>query len=426
MIVYKFGGASVANAEKVKNVASIIQKADKKPVVVVISAMGKTTNALEALLDASRNDRDFETQFDHLISMHNEILNDLFESESNSGFLDELFIELKGKFDELKHEPYDFAYDQVVSYGEIISTKIVEAYLKHTGVNSIWLDARKLIFTDDTYREGIVKWKKTEEAVRNTIMNSDHFDVIITQGFIGADPAGNTTTLGREGSDYTAAILSFCLDSNYMAIWKDVPGILTADPKLFDNVTKIDRLSYKEAIEMTYYGAKVIHPKTIKPIQNKNIPLLVKSFLEPSGDGTLISGEIELTYPPVIVIEPNQALIHISTKDFSFVGEHHLSKLFDLFNKHRVRVNMMRNTAISFSVCTQDIKSRIDALMKDLDDEFNIVVDHNLELITIRHYTEELVTRMKEGKIILFEERLQQTIQIVVKDIPNMIRRKVD
>lgn len=422
MIVYKFGGASVATADRVRNVANIIKLADKKPLVIVISAMGKSTNALEALLAEYRKDGNYEVLFDSMVDEHKLILNELFDEAGYQELLDILFSELKSTLKVTKDLDYDYAYDQVVSFGEIISTVIVESYLRYIGMDSKWLDARTLIRTDETYREGTVEWKKTEQNIRKAITENEGHDIYITQGFIGSDQEGNTTTLGREGSDYTAAILSFCLDADYMAIWKDVPGILTGDPKLFKNVDKIDRLSYKEAIEMTYYGAKVIHPKTIKPIQNKSIPLWVKSFLEPSAHGTLISGEIELTYPPVIVIEPNQTLIHISTKDFSFVGEHHLSKLFEKFNKYRIRVNMMRNTAISFSVCTQNIESRIKEMFKDIEGEFNIVSDQNLELITIRHYTEDLVSRMKEGKIVLFEERLQQTIQLVTKDIPDMIR----
>lgn len=424
MIVYKFGGASVADADNIKNVARIISKTKKRPLIVVISAMGKTTNALEKLLDEARSAGDFETTCDQLQGMHQEILSDLFTYKKNIPELNGYFATLKQNLDLLKDKPYDFAYDQVVSFGELISTRIVHAYLKEVGIDAGFWDARELIFTDNTYREGVVDWDKTNAAVQRKLAGSEH-EVVVTQGFIGSSKEGKAITLGREGSDFTAAILSFCTDAEFMSIWKDVPGILTADPKLFENVAKIDRLSYREAIEMTYYGAKVIHPKTIKPIQNKNIPLWVKSFITPSSRGTLISGEIELTYPPMIVIEPKQALIHISTRDFSFVGEEHLSRLFQVFSSHRVRVNMMRNTAISFSVCTNDLQDRIDILQKEVESDFSMVVDHHLELITIRHFTEDLVSQMKRGKILLFEERLHQTIQMVVKDIPDMKRKEV-
>ncbi|MCL4106709.1 UNVERIFIED_CONTAM: hypothetical protein GTU68_048153 [Idotea baltica] len=385
--------------------------------------MGKTTNALEELLKISRSGQDFQIEFEQLVNNHSHTINELFGKVTRISALDVLFKKLYANLGELKDSPYDYAYDQVVSFGELISTMIVYAFLKDKGQNVSFLDAREMIITDDTYREGIVNWERTIISVKDKIEKKDHKHIYITQGFIGSNQSGKTTTLGREGSDFTAAIISFCIDAENMAIWKDVPGILTADPRLFENVAKIDRLSYREAIEMTYYGAKVIHPKTIKPIQNKNIPLWVKSFLNPNGIGTLISGEIELTYPPMIVIEPEQALIHISTKDFSFVGEEHLSKLFQIFNNHRIRVNMMRNTAISFSVCTNNLEDRIDNLRKDLQEDFNMVVDHGLELITIRHYTEDLVKKLKKGKIQLFEERLRQTIQMVVKDVPDMIRK---
>ncbi|GLR18358.1 aspartate kinase [Portibacter lacus] len=423
MIVYKFGGASVADASNIKNVAEIIKNSEEKDIAVVISAMGKTTNALEDLLKISRSEKDFSERFNLLVDNHKEIIKELFGFAQEIPALNKLFDELNENLANLREEVYDYAYDQVVSFGELISTTIVYKYLEHLGLSAHFIDARQMIITDDTFREGIVDWEDTLSAVKAQLEKKSDEQIFITQGFIGSTKDGKTTTLGREGSDFTAAIVSFCIDADYMAIWKDVPGILTADPRLFDNVAKIDRLSYREAIEMTYYGAKVIHPKTIKPIQNKNIPLWVKSFVNPNGIGTLISGEIELTYPPMIVIEPDQALIHISTKDFSFVGEDHLSKLFQTFNKHRVRVNMMRNTAISFSVCTNNIEDRIQNLKKDIQGDFNMVVDHGLELITIRHYTEDLVEKLKKGKIQLFEERLQKTIQIVVKDVPNMIRK---
>ncbi len=423
MKVYKFGGASVADAERIRNVADIIASEESKPLIVVVSAMGKTTNALEALLKKSREDLNVEEDFLRLVETHNSVVKELNGGISTSDLLDPLVKELKQNLETFNVAEYDLAYDQIVSFGELISTKIVSFYLDQIGVSVKWVDARDLIVTDSTFREGIIDWSKTQANVDKLMDDVKNYEVILTQGFIGGNLEGKTTTLGREGSDYTAAILSYCTDAEAMAIWKDVPGILTADPRLFDNVVLIDRLSYKEAIEMTYYGAKVIHPKTIKPIQNKGIPLWVKSFVNPKGKGTIISGEIELTYPPMIVIEPKQALIHISTRDFSFVGEHHLSKLFQIFNHHRVRVNMMRNTAISFSVCTNDIENRIKSLGEDLLEDFNFVVDSDLELITVRHYTEELVMQLKQGKIILFEERLMNTIQMVVKDIPDMKRK---
>ncbi len=420
MVVYKFGGASVADAGNIKNVSNIIRSYESENLVVVVSAIGKTTNALEDLLKSSRLDGNYSDKYQSFVNSCKQIVEELYGGPREVPALDELLQQLRDNLHSFRSESYDLSYDQIVSFGELISTTIIADYLNHIGLDCDYVDARKIIRTDDTFREGNIDWVATQDLVGKELAGKK---LVITQGFIGGESGGRTTTLGREGSDYTAAVLSFCLDAEYMSIWKDVPGILTADPRLFKNVEKIDRLSYREAIEMTYYGAKVIHPKTIKPIQNKNIPLWVKSFKNPEGLGTLISGELELTYPPMIVVESKQALIHISTKDFSFVGEEHLSKLFEKFNKHRVRINMMRNTAISFSVCTNNIAERIEKLQQDIQEEFTMVVDHHLELITIRHYTEDLVVQLKEGKILLFEERLKKTMQMVVKDVPKMERK---
>lgn len=288
------------------------------------------------------------------------------------------------------------------------------------------MDVRDVIITDNTYRDARIQWDITQKnAVAKILPTLKTVNHIVTQGFIGSTSENFTTTLGREGSDYTAAIISYCLDAESMHIWKDVPGVLTGDPRIFDEVIKLPRLSYKEAIEMTYYGAKVIHPKTIKPIQNKQIPLYVRPFLDPSSEGTIISNEKELSYPPVIVIEPDQVLLHISTNDFSFVAEHHLSMIFSLLAKYRLKVNMMRNTAISFSVCINNIPDRIKKFEKELGSEFKLISDNDLELITIRHFNEDILKDMKKNKLILFEERLQDTVQIVVKNLPKMKRKDI-
>jgi len=337
--------------------------------------------------------------------------------------LNDTFIEIEWVIEEPPHEDYDYMYDQIVSIGEMVSSKIVSAYLNTQNLVSQWLDARDAILTDNTYREGRVDWEETQKRMKNNVLpllSGKAF--VITQGFIGGTSENFTTTLGREGSDFSAAIFSYCLDAASMSIWKDVPGILTGDPRLFKNVSKIDRLSYKEAIEMTYYGAKVIHPKTIKPLQNKNITLFVKSFIDPEGAGTEISSEIETSYPPVVVVESNQALLQISTKDFSFVAEHHLSHLFSLFADYRIKVNMMQNMAISFSVCVTDVPSRIDQLMNKIEEDFKVVKEPGLELMTIRHSQKGILKELKKGKIIILEERIGQTIQMVVKEIPNMER----
>ncbi|MEM6967633.1 MAG: aspartate kinase, partial [Bacteroidota bacterium] len=319
---------------------------------------------------------------------------------------------------------YDFVYDQIVALGELLSTTLVAAYLNQNQTPTHWLDARKVLRTDNTYREGNIDWPITQRNVTKMvwpILKNNQY--VLTQGFIASSKEKATTTLGREGSDFTAAIFSYCLDAESMSIWKDVPGILTGDPRLFKKVEKIDRLSYKEAIEMTYYGAKVIHPKTIKPLQNKNIPMYVKSFVNPAGEGTFIGADVEANYPPVVVVEKNQVLLQISTKDFSFVAEHHLSDIFLLFTKFRTKVNMMQNMAISFSVCvTQKDTDRLQSLIGELKKNFNVVTENNLELITIRNYHAAVVEQMKQQKIVLFEERIRQTILMVVRDVPMMER----
>ncbi len=425
MKVFKFGGASVKDADSVRNVASILQdyKADK--LLIVVSAMGKNTNALELVTESHFNDwADKASYIETIKDFHTHICNELFPGNP---VLQECVKELEqipALVEKHKERGYDFVYDQVVSLGEYLSTKIVAAFLNTQGLPTAWVDAIDCVMTDDTYREGSIQWQETKTAVRKVC--NKHFEeknFILTQGFTGRDPEGFTTTLGREGSDYTAAIFSFCLNAEYMAVWKDVPGILNADPRKFTQVTKIDRLSYKEAIEMTYFGAKVIHPKTIKPLQNKSIPLHVKSFVEPEGAGTIISSAEVSEYPPVVVLEPKQTLIRISTRDFSFVAEHHLSELFAMFAEYRIKVNMMRNTAISFSVCVTHRSERLAALMKKLDDRFNLITTEGLELITVRHHNEEVVENLKKGKIVLMEEKLPHTMRMVVKDVPVPIRK---
>lgn len=427
MLVYKFGGASVKDATSIQNVGEIIQQSNGARLLVVISAMGKMTNLLETVVRQLYNDgaKAAQKALDEVKHYHLEEIIKLFETEESViQTVMPVFESATQYINASTKSDYDKDYDQLVSVGEILSTKIVALYLRQLGLQAVWHDARETILTDNTYREGKVDWQETEINIKKKInVLFETNDIIVTQGFIGRSKEGLTITLGREGSDFTASIFSYCLDAKSMSIWKDVPGILTGDPRRFKNLTKIDRLSYREAIEMTYYGAKVIHPKTIKPIQNKSIPLHVRSFIEPDGTGTIISDEIELNYPPVIVVEDNQALVHISTRDFSFVAEHHLSKLFDLFTRYRVKVNMMRNTAISFSICTFDDNQKLDKLKSELEAEFNVVIDHGQELITVRHFNQEVVDELKKGKIVLFEERLSNTLQMVVKNVP-IVKRK--
>ncbi len=424
--VFKFGGASVKDSTGIKNITEIIRTYAHHPLVIIVSASGKTTNNLEAVIQAFySNSPELHDKVDIVKKYHFDIAGELFpEKHPVFDTLNNLFVELEWILEDGPVQDYDYTYDQVVSLGEMLSTQIVAAFLNDSGINTQWLDARDIIRTDSTYREAQIDWESTEENVQKKIVN----DVLasnklaITQGFIGSTTDNQTTTLGREGSDFSAAIISYCVNAVDMTIWKDVPGVLSADPRLFKHVQKLDQLSYREAIEMTYYGASVIHPKTIKPLQNKNIPLYVKSFINPGDEGTFIGPDVEEHYPPLVVVEKNQILLHISSKDFSFVVEHHMAYLFKLFAELRIFVNMMRNTAISFTVCVPNVPDRISRLLDILDENYIVKIEHDLELLTIRHYQEEVLRSITKGKIILLEERLRNTIQMITKDVPVMER----
>lgn len=419
--VFKFGGASIKDVAGIKNVAEILETFRDEKIVIVISASGKTTNHLEEVMQAYYNQTgELQAKLDVVKNHHRELMDGLFApGDDIYAVVNDLFVEIDWVTEEEPVQDYDYTYDQLVSIGELLSTRIVAAYLNKRGIKTGWVDARDIIKTDATYREAQINWEATQRSVRSAVqplLEEEYF--VLTQGFIGATDDNQTTTLGREGSDFTAAILSYCLDAVRMTIWKDVEGVLTADPRLFKNVQKLSRLSYKEAIEMTYYGASVIHPKTIKPLQNKNIPLYVQSFIQPDQEGTYIGPEVEEHYPPIVILDRNQTLLHIATKDFSFVVEHHMARLFKVFAELRIFINMMRNTAISFTVCVPNIPDRIQRLKEALEDEYSVTAEDNLELLTIRHYEEEVLKSLTKGKIILMEERLRNTVQLVVKDIP--------
>ncbi len=422
--VFKFGGASVKDPDGVRNVANILQRFKAEKIVIIVSAMGKTTNALEEVVaaHAAQNGKAYEL-LNGIKKYHYDIIDQLFpKGHEVYDEVNDLFnTQVEWVLEEEPHENYDFMYDQIVAVGELVSTKIVAAYLNIVELPTQWLDARDVILTDDIYREGWVQWDETQENVDRIIKPMlEKPGFLLTQGFIGTTTENFTTTLGREGSDYTAAIFSFCLDAESMTIWKDVPGVLNADPRLFDNVVKLDRLSYKEAIEMTYYGAKVIHPKTIKPLQNKNIPLYVKSFINPEGEGTYIGGDVDDLYPPIITVEKNQTMLQIYTRDFSFVAEHHLSALFKMIADLRLLVNMMQNSAISFSVCVTDLvmDDKVDRFVEMLQKDFKVQVDRGLELIAVRHPQDNVLENLLKGKMVLMEERVKETLQFVVKDVP--------
>ena len=425
--VFKFGGTSVKDADNVKKVASILQKRKGEPLVIVVSAMGKSTDKLEAVVKTYlKQSGEAHQLFEDFKNWHYELIGQLFEKgdpvydEAN-----DVFVAVEWILEEEPHPNHDFVYDQIVSNGELVSTKIVAAYLNKIGLPTHWLDARDVILTDDIYREGWVQWEQTLENARtNTQPLLEKGGFVLTQGFIGGTSENYTTTLGREGSDYTAAILSFCFDAESMTIWKDVPGVLTADPRLFEHATKLECLSYKEAIEMTYYGAKVIHPKTIKPLQNKSIPLYVKSFVDPESKGTFIGPDVDDNYPPMIAVKKNQALLNISTRDFSFVAEHHISDIFLKVAEFRLHVNLMQNTAISFALCVTNMEDKVQQFAKSIEKDFNVTIDNNgLELLTTRHYMPQTLDMLRNGKIILMEERTKNTMQIVVKEVPRLKRK---
>ena len=421
MKVFKFGGASVKDADSVRNVASVLGLYSGDQIAVVVSAMGKMTNALERLLHAYYyNTGKIEEEFFNIKEYHISIAYTLFPDDTNEIYkeLENVFSLLRTRLHLPNSENYDYEYDQIVSIGEIISSRILSAYLNSAGIHNKLVDARSIIKTDNTYRDAKVDWEKTVELVRDS-MNFHKERVYITQGFIGSTAENITTTLGREGSDFSAAILAYSLDAEDVAIWKDVPGVLNADPKYFSNTIKLDKLSYHDAIELAYYGASVIHPKTIKPLQNKKIPLWVKSFLHPKEKGTIIQNDKAELQVPSFIFKMNQVLITISARDFSFIAEQNLGDIFHVLSRLRVRINVMQNTALSFSICVDWDERKIPELIKSLESDYVIKYNKNIELVTIRHYDNETIERVTENKEILLEEKTRHTVQIVMRDIEN-------
>ncbi|WP_419701617.1 aspartate kinase [Mucilaginibacter sp. NFX135] len=418
MLVFKFGGASVKDAGGIINLASVVKKYTGDQLLIVVSAMGKTTNALESLTRAYVDQSDnMHLIYEGIKQYHFDILHELFEPKHP--VFDEIantFVEIDWMIEDEPQDDYDFIYDQIVSIGELVSTRIISAYLNKEGLKNQWLDVRGYIHTDNTYREGIVQWDKTRESITRDIPALLDKGIVVTQGFLGGTSENFTTTLGREGSDYTASIFAACLNAQSVTTWKDVPGILNADPKFFKDTVKFDELSYSEAIEMTYYGASVIHPKTIKPLQNAHIPLLVKPFTDPAASGTVIKEDgINTFIKPVIILKQNQVLLSISSKDYSFITEDHLSDIFGLFAQNQVKVNVMQTSALSFSVCFDFYEERFDKLLNSLKQDFKVKYNTGLTLITIRHHAEGALKELIEGKTVLLEQVSRNTAQVVVK-----------
>ena len=415
MKVFKFGGASIKNAENIKNVSSIIRNHSNSKLLIVISALGKTTNRMEELLNTFFHHlSEKEILFNAIKEEHFAILNTLFDTEQKDVFSDieHCFFALKEYINGDPSENYDFEYDQIVSFGELLSSKIVYHYLSFIGLPAKWLDVRSVIRTDNTYREGHVDWHVTQKRIQEHFQQSKN-DIIITQGFIGGTSEGFTTTLGREGSDFSAAILGYSLDAESVTIWKDVDGLLNADPRLFPDTVKLDKIPYGEAIELAYYGASVIHPKTIQPLQNKNIPLYVRSFINSEKEGSIIHNFKNKQLVPCFIVKKNQVLISISPKDFSFIAEENLSTIFGLFAFFGIKINLMQNSAISFSLCV-DNKSNLNELIEELQTEFFVKYNDNVELFTIRYYDQKSIDRITKDKNVILEQKSRMTVQYVV------------
>ena len=412
--VFKFGGASINDVASIKNVGEILQSYKNDHLVVVFSAIGKVTNMLEVVVEqyvkqtAKANDA-----LQKVKDFHTDLLGELFDQNHPIyNEVNNLLVEIEWVLEDEPNQDYGYVYDQIVSIGEFLSTKIMSAYLATINFENNWLDVRDLIRTDNTYRNAKVDWETTTTFIKNKL-KAKH---CITQGFLGCTSENFTTTLGREGSDFTAAILAFSIDAEEVVIWKDVPGMMNADPKHFSDATLLDKISFDEAIELAYFGAKVIHPKTIQPLKQKSIPLYIKSFVRPSESGSKISEGIA-TSPKIssYIVKENQILISISDTSLSFIVETHMSKIFLLLSKHSVRVNMMQNSAVSFSICVDNDAHKVPRLLEDLKNDFEVFFNASLRLYTIRHYTSDSVQSLVKNKDVILEQKSRNTVQILAK-----------
>lgn len=416
MQVSKFGGASVKDAEAVKNLQKITESFENNQVIVV-SAMGKMTNALEELVQFyfSENKEACMKQFHFIKDFHYNIVTALFD-DSKDSLLTPFFESLSQLENRLQQEPsmhFDYEYDQIVSYGEILSTRIISAWLNHKGISNEWVDVRQVLKTDDLYRDANVNWDLTTRLMTE-VFTFDDTPLYITQGFLGGTLSNISTTLGREGSDYTAAIIGYALNAEDVTVWKDVPGILNADPRIFPEATKIDSLSYAETIELSYYGAQVIHPKTIKPLQNKQIPLFVKSFVDKNLPGTLIEQGSHRVVIPIFILKKNQMLLTLSPKDFSFITEENLSEILALFSQYHIRINLLQTSALSFTVCV-DQKDNFSFLVKKLKENHNVRYNSQVELLTIRDYTQQVINEKLEGLEVIDSQITRRNARFVIQ-----------
>lgn len=417
MRIFKFGGASVKDADGVKNVLNVLKTVGHDNVLIVVSAMGKMTNALELVIkNYFEKSSEFNASLQEVKKYHNQILMDLFDDEDNDVFfaVNSHLADLEYFLRSNKSPNYSFVYDQVISYGEIISTTIVSHYFNEQGLTNNWIDVREFIKTDNNYRDGNVDWEQTQKLISKGIKKKN---LNITQGFLGSDENNFTTTLGREGSDYTAAIFAYCLGAESVTIWKDVPGVMNADPRYFENAILLNQISYREAIELAFYGASVIHPKTLQPLQRKEIPLFVKSFINPLLPGTSVSKGADLDpHTPCFIIKKNQLLLSLSSLDFSFMMEDHMSEIFALFAEYKIKVNLIQNSAISFSICIEDKYGNFEPLKKSLAKKFKISFNENVSLYTVRHFDEEAKDIVEKNKTILLKQISEGTLQVVTKE----------
>ena len=415
MRIFKFGGASVKDAAGVRNVLNVLHKTGHDDVLLVLSAMGKTTNALEAVINNYfRKSPALQSSLQDVRKYHNEILLDLFDdSHAVFGEVGKLFSELDHFLSQNKSPNYNFVYDQVVPYGELVSTTILAHYIASQGIKTNWLDVRLFIKTDSNYRDASVDWEATQ---RNIAKNIKKKALNITQGFLGSDENNFTTTLGREGSDYTAAIFAYCLNAASVTIWKDVPGVMNADPRYFESARLLNHISYREAIELAFYGATVIHPKTLQPLQRKEIPLYVRSFADPDLPGTSVSKGADLEPAlPCFIVKKNQLLISLSSIDFSFIVEENISQIFALLHQFKMKVHLIQNSAISFSVCIDDKFGNFEALRSVLSKKFRVSYNEDVSLFTIRHFNEKAASLVEKDKIVLLKQVSRETMQIVTK-----------
>ncbi len=419
MKVFKFGGASVTNVERIKNLATLLQEQPADKLLIVISAMGKTTNALEKVAEAFFNGkRDEALQLfeqvknQHLTTAKYLLVTHYLACEAQ---LKNFFTEVEWLLYDKPVREFDYYYDQVVCVGELLSTAIISAYLNECKIKNQWIDVRDIFRTDDNFRDASIDWTYTQQKVTEDIVPLyKQTDIIVTQGFIGSTDENESTTLGREGSDYSAAVFAHMLDAESQTIWKDVEGVMNADPKQFPEAQLISELNYDEVIEMAYYGAQVIHPKTIKPLQNKGIPLFVKCFLDSSLPGTVIHDKALKGLPPIIVLKQQQALVHLHSKDFSFVGEKPVAELYQLFAELRIKPNLMQTGAVTIQFCIDDRAEKIEKLALSASEIFDVQVEKGLTLLTIRHYNESVLEKMSSGKKILLKQQAPETVQVLM------------